>query len=283
MSLLTRESIDRFKADGFIVLDGLLSEEEIQTYQVFVRDAVVSRKRYDKRSLEQKSTYEQSFLQCMNLWEDFPDIRPLTFHPKIAQAAAELIGADAVRLWHDQALFKEAGGRQTDVHQDLPYWTMTETDALTAWIPFNGSTLANGCMGYIRGSHINATRTFVDIFRRGEADPEKQAETIMTGTLEYIEVPRGSVAFHHGLTAHGAKPNTSDETREVHTMIFFRDGITRSEKGKHYAVDRAGIQPGEPIASPATPVAWPRTDLPEPPQPMDLTEPLRQSGAFPQQ
>ena len=50
---------------------------------------------------------------------------------------------------HDQALYKEAGGRETDPHQDHPYWPIVETDTITAWIPFDGSTLANGAMGYL--------------------------------------------------------------------------------------------------------------------------------------
>ena len=64
----------------------------------------------------------------MNLWEDRPDVAPLTFHPKISQVAAELMEADAARVWHDQALFKVAHGRKTDAHQDHPYWPMQETN-----------------------------------------------------------------------------------------------------------------------------------------------------------
>ncbi len=282
MTLLQDNQLTSFQRDGFVVVPDLLTRQELDHYQPLLRAAVARRKRYDTRALSEKSLYEQSFLQCMNLWEDFPALRPLTFHPKVAQAAAELIGADAVRLWHDQALFKEPGGRQTDPHQDLPYWAMAEPHALTAWIPVTGASLENGCMGYLRGSHRSGKRIFVDIFRSGNHSPEAQAESILTGELEYVEVPRGSVAFHHGLTTHGAMPNKSGQTREVHTMIYFRDGTTRSQEGSHHAVDRAGIEPGALIASPVTPVAWPRSGLPEPPPPMALPEMLAKSGAFPQ-
>src|SRR3546814_9877456 len=49
-----------------------------------------------------------------------------SFHPLLEQAAAELLGVGAIRLWHDQALYKQAGGRPTDAHQDHPYWPITE-------------------------------------------------------------------------------------------------------------------------------------------------------------
>ena len=282
MALLKNEHIAQFQRDGFIVIPDLLAQHELNDFQPRVRQAVAHRKRHDTRDLHDKSLYEQSFLQCMNLWEDFPEIRPFTFHQKVGQAAAELIGASSVRLWHDQALFKEPGGRETDPHQDLPYWTMSEPDALTAWIPLSGASLENGCMGYIPGSHLNSEPTFVDIFRRGETSPEEQAKTLLTGDLQYVQVPRGSVAFHHGLTTHGAMPNLSDTMREVHTIIYFRDGVTRSKEGRHHAVDRAGIEPGAPIASDVTPIAWPRGDLPEPPTPLELPEVVAKSGAFPQ-
>ena len=111
------------------------------------------RKRFDNRQLGEKTPYEQSFIQCINLWEDAPGVRPLTFHPIVCEAAARILGVERLRLWHDQALYKEAGGRLTDPHQDQPYWPMVETDTITAWIPFDGSTHATGCMGYVPGSH----------------------------------------------------------------------------------------------------------------------------------
>ncbi len=280
---LAAEFIDQFHENGYVVIPDLLTGEELSHFQLIVRNAVRIRKQKDKRSLAEKSSYEQSFTQCMNLWEVFPDVRPLTFHPRVAQAAAALIGADAVRLWHDQALFKQAGGRITDTHQDLPYWPLSETDALTAWIPFDGSSRDSGCMGFIPGSHRIGVRKLVNIFRAGSEDLDEQAKDMRISEPVYVEVPRGSVSFHHGLTAHNAKPNNSDKPREVHTMIFFRDGMTRNEAGQHYCVDRVGIKPGDPVQSDATPIAWPRPDgdLPAGPDPLILTQALKDSGAFP--
>ena len=105
-----------------------------------------------QRALAEKTAYEQSFQQCMNLWEDCPEVRPLTFHPRLGEAAARLAGVPALRVWHDQALYKEPGGRETDAHLDQAYWPIRETDTITAWIPFDGSKLESGAMGYLPGS-----------------------------------------------------------------------------------------------------------------------------------
>ncbi|XOV86825.1 MAG: phytanoyl-CoA dioxygenase family protein [Pseudomonadota bacterium] len=275
--------VARFQQDGYVVIPDLLTADELDHYEAEVTAAVSSRKQFDRRSLAEKSTYEQSFIQCMNLWEDFPGVRPLTFHPRIAEAAALLLGVPRVRLWHDQALFKEPGGRVTDPHQDLPYWAMAETDALTAWIPLGGATRENGCLGYVPGSHRLGIRQLVDIFRGSEQELAEQAEALLVADPVFVEVPRGAVAFHHGLTAHQAMPNTTARTRAVHTMIFFRDGMTRHATNAHYCVDRAGIKPGEVIKSAATPIAWPREpgDLPAPPAPLTYPEKIMRTGTFP--
>jgi ectoine hydroxylase-related dioxygenase (phytanoyl-CoA dioxygenase family) len=276
---VTPEQVAEFRERGFVVIPGLLSQDECERYGAEVEAAVRRRKAADTRPLARKSRYEQSFLQVINLWEDSPGVRPLTFHPRVCEAAAKLIGAERLRLWHDQALFKEPGGRETDPHQDQPYWPIAETDTLTAWIPLDGSTLESGAMGYLPGSHRLGLRRFVNIFV-GEPEDILARPELRGVEPVFVSVPRGGVAFHHGLTVHLARPNRTERMRRVHTMIFFRDGSTRRERGQHPCVDRARIPIGAVIASDVTPVAWPRPagDLPQPPPPM----PAGTAGVWPE-
>src|SRR5580698_7511179 len=128
-----------------------------------VDEAVAKRKTFDSRPLSEKNAYEQSFIQCQYLWEDFPGVRPLMFHPALGEALGALLGAEKVRLWHDQALYKEAGGRETDAHQDHPYWPINELKTLTAWIPLVEVDETVGCMGYAPGSQRGEAE-YVNIF-----------------------------------------------------------------------------------------------------------------------
>ncbi|MGH8620404.1 MAG: phytanoyl-CoA dioxygenase family protein [Burkholderiales bacterium] len=266
---VTAEQIEAFRRDGFVVVPDLLSADELARFGPAVDAAVAARMRHDTRRLAEKSAYEQSFQQCMNLWEDHPAVRPLTFHQRLGAAAAALIDAPALRVWHDQALYKEAGGRPTDAHQDQGYWPIAETDTLTAWIPFDGSTLESGAMAYVPGSHRFGVRKFINIFF-GEPEDLIAAPEARGVAPVFVEVPRGGVAFHHGLTFHLANPNRTDRTRRVHTIIYFRDGCTRSTHLPHPSVERAAIAIGAPIASPVTPIAWPRPDGNLPPRPPRL-------------
>ena len=285
MALVTSDQIEKFRRDGFVVIDNMLTEAELEKFGAAVDRAVADRKRGDHRTLDEKSLYEQSFTQCMNLWEDNPEVLPLTFHPKISEVATTLIGVPALRLWHDQALYKDAGGRYTEPHQDQPYWPMNEIDTLTAWIPFDGSTRESGCMAYVPGSHLVGVRKFVNIFSADEKVKILEEPQIAAIAPVYVEVPRGGVAFHHGLTVHLAGANKSAHTRRVHTMIYFRDGATRTKPYAHPSVDRPGIAVGDIIDSDLTPIVWPRAagDLPRPPH-MPLTPlfaNLNTNGALP--
>src|SRR2546423_4260156 len=211
--MVTDEQIEAFRRDGFVVVPDLLSGEELDRFGAAVDEGVGQRKAWDTRPLEEKSRYEQQFHQCINLWEDCPGVRAFTFHQAMAAAAAALIGAECVRLWHDQALYKEPGGRATDPHQDWPYWPMAEPDALTAWIPLDGSTIKGGGLGYLAGSHARGYRKFVNIF--GDEDPDDVFEQPELQGLEpvVVEGPRGGVGFHHAMTFHKAMPNTTDRMR----------------------------------------------------------------------
>ena len=269
---LTREQHQTFEQRGFVVIDDMLSADELDRYGVAVDAAVAKRSRWDKRPLKERSRYEQSFRQCINLWEDAPDVRPFTFHPRIGEVAAALLHADAVRIWHDQALYKESQGRETDPHLDHDYWAIEEPRTVTAWIPFDGSSENEGSMGYVPGSHKFDITAVADIFtgRGFDLDHGDEARGIAP---EYINVPRGSVAFHHGRTIHLANPNRSDRTRRVYTVIFFADGCTRRNT-RHPSVDRMALPVGAPIRGPVTPIAWPLPSgrLPDPPP---LPDPLR--------
>jgi len=238
VTTLTPRLVEDFRRDGFVVVPDLLSAAELVHFGAAVDEGVARRSRHDTRTLAEKSRYEQSFTQCQNLWEDCPEVRPLTFHPVIAEAAARLLGVAAIRIWHDQALYKEAGARET------------------------------GAMGYLPGSHRLGVRAFVDIFSGQGEDPLTRNELQAIAPV-FVEVPAGSVAFHHGLTFHLAGPNLTGTVRRVHTAIYFADGSTRG--GGYYphpAVERAGIAMGAVIASDVTPLAWPLPDgmLPDPPE-----------------
>src|SRR5437016_6995478 len=114
---LSNNYIDFYRKNGHVLIRGVCTPQEIAAYRKAIVDAV-KRLNQESRPIEQRDTYGKAFLQTMNLWEDDPSVREFTFSKRFAKIAADLMGIDSVRLYHDQALFKEAGGGHTPWHQE---------------------------------------------------------------------------------------------------------------------------------------------------------------------
>ena len=48
---------------------------------------------------------------------------PFMLDERLGKMAADLAGVEGIRIWHDQALIKEAWANPTAWHLDNPYWS----------------------------------------------------------------------------------------------------------------------------------------------------------------
>lgn len=266
---LSQSQVDAFQKDGFLLVENFFTTDELDAFAPHVDAAVAYRTADDKRGLQEKNLYEQTFVQCMRLWEDHPEIAPFTFHPRLCAAAAALLQTDCVRLWHDQALYKPAGGRKTDAHLDYPFWPVDRPDLVSVWIPLADVHPGGGMMSYVQGSHTAGITDFVDIgqLRGGRPYELLQDERVAGMSLVPVPAPKGCAIFHHACTIHAADSNNTTATRRVFTMAYMADGCRRTHEEPYFALDRDGTKSGELIDGPGHPVAWPRaaTDLPQAP------------------
>src|SRR5687767_7621030 len=109
---ISREQVDYFRKNGHIHIPSVLNRDEIDVY----RNEIVSaayKYNQETRKLEERDTYGKAFLQIMNLWESDEKVRKFVLAKRFAKIAADLLGVQNVRLYHDQALFKEPGGGPT--------------------------------------------------------------------------------------------------------------------------------------------------------------------------
>jgi hypothetical protein len=107
--LLSDKNIRAFQQQGYAFLTGIATPEEISAFRPLINNAV-KRLNEERRKLEERDTYGKAFLQTMNLWEQDENVRNFTMAKKFASVAAALLGVEKVRLYHDQALYKEPGG-----------------------------------------------------------------------------------------------------------------------------------------------------------------------------
>lgn len=248
---LSDEQIEKHQNDGFISLKEVLKGYPLEYARKVMESAVLIRKEHDERTLKEKSQYEQSFLQCGFLCWDYQPVKDYVFGKRFAGIARDLMKVDHVRLWHDQALFKEGGGRSTDVHVDSSYWPIREPELTTTiWLALVDVPEERGCLYFYPGSH-KLEREYIDIFK----NPHRP-ETIKGMKSVPTPLNAGDATFHSGLCYHGAGTNKTDGIREGMTIIYSADGNTFDASDERNATHKScsGLKDGERIDTNYTPI-----------------------------
>ncbi len=152
--VLSAKECSEFRKNGHALTRQLLSPLEVSIYRPLIVDAA-ARYRTEKRRMAERDTYGKAFLQIMNLWQVDEEVRKFTLARRFAKVAADLLGVSNVRLYHDQALFKEPGGGPTPWHQDQFYWPLDTAATITMWMPLVDISLEMGMLTFASGSHKN--------------------------------------------------------------------------------------------------------------------------------
>jgi ectoine hydroxylase-related dioxygenase (phytanoyl-CoA dioxygenase family) len=209
--------------------------------------------------MEDRDTYGKAFLQIMNLWEVDENVRRFTLAKRFAKIAADLMSVERVRLYHDQALFKEAGGGHTPWHQDQYYWPIDTDNTITMWMPLVDISVEMGMLTFASGSQelgFLGNLAISDDSEKilGDLVKEKDYPVTRANTMK-----AGDATFHAGWTLHSAPGNHSDTMREVMTIIYMADGAKVTQpKNQNQEADRQrwlmGLEAGSVIDSPLSPV-----------------------------
>jgi ectoine hydroxylase-related dioxygenase (phytanoyl-CoA dioxygenase family) len=239
---------DRLAEDGFVRLSGVLSPETVNHFESTVTGEVL-RLNTMHLPMAERDTYSRAFLQVTNLWRHNELVSTLVHSRRLARIAAELLGVDGVRLYHDQALYKEPGGGITPWHADQYYWPLGSDRTITVWIPLQDTPQELGALEFARGSHRFESGRDLPI--SDESERELQRELAGQGfELDRAPYALGDASFHLGWTFHRAGPNTSAVPRRVMTIIYMDADITVSEPtNENRRVDLATFMPGTAIGA----------------------------------
>jgi ectoine hydroxylase-related dioxygenase (phytanoyl-CoA dioxygenase family) len=259
-TLTLRESaIAHFRAEGFVKLKHVLSQDVLKFYGDAITKQVIALNTQVK-PMSERSTYERAFLQIMNLWTKDEVCREFVFSKRLARIAAELMGVKGVRIYHDQALYKEVGGGFTPWHADQYYWPLSNDNTCTVWIPFQHTPLEMGPLAFAARSHHFEHGRDLEISDQSEA---KLHLEFRKQNFTYVEEPfeLGEISYHYGWTFHRAGGNSSGKPRAVMTMIYMEDGIKLIKpRHEHHQRDwdawLPGCKIGEIANSKLNPVIW---------------------------
>ena len=249
-----------FERDGHVLLRHVASPDEVAAYRPVIREATLGNT-VEKRPLNERDTYGRAFIQVGDIWKKNAAVAPFTLARRFARIAAELLGVAAVRLYHDQALFKEPGGGPTPWHEDQYYWPLDSDRTVTMWMPLVDIAADMGGMEFGSGTQRRPALAELAISDESEAFFEGMAASGEFAVTKPVPMAAGDATFHAGWTLHRAMPNASNQMREVMTIIFFADGIRLLEP--RYQERRSpfeslfeGLNPGDAAASDLTPIVY---------------------------
>jgi hypothetical protein len=230
---------------GHVTLRHVASEAAIGFHAPAIRDAV-KRLSTERRDLGERDTYGKAFLQIMNLWEKDEGVKRFVFDRQFAQIAADLLGVEKVRLYHDQALFKEPGGGHTPWHQDKYYWPLDTDKMITMWMPLVDIDEETGMITFASGSHVAGPVENVEISDESEAIYSRYLADQGFAISKMPAMKAGDATFHLGWTIHSAGPNRSSKIREAMTIIYFADGARVTQPNStHQQADLDAWLPGK--------------------------------------
>lgn len=254
------ERIRDFREHGHTILRGVASAEEVDAFRPVIKTVALRENRED-RPIEQRDTYGKAFLQMWNLWAVDEDVRRFTTARRFAKIAADLMGVDAVRIYHDQAVFKEGGGGPTPWHQDQFYWPLDSDNTITMWMPLVDVPAEVGTMTFVNGSQRLGYLGDYAISDESDATFVAMIEERGLDLTTHGAARAGDATFHAGWSLHSAPANPTADMREVMTVIYFADGMRVTEPAndsQKVDIDRwlPGLRPGDLAASELNPLVY---------------------------
>jgi len=230
------EQIKQFRKEGHTLTRGLLSRDEAALCREVIVDAA-DRYNTEKRKLEDRDTYGKAFLQIMNLWKNDAEVKKFVLAKRFGSVAAQLLGVKNVRIYHDQALFKEAGGGPTPWHQDQYYWPIDTPNTITMWMPLVDIDIDMGMLTFASGSHTKGRIFNHEISDESEAEFAKYVADNNFEVTRASTMKAGDATWHYGFTIHNAPGNKSNTRREVMTIIYLADGAKVTEPQNSWQVN----------------------------------------------
>jgi len=217
---------EQYREQGYLVVEGLLTAEEVQQVRQRTEDLISGAvPGYPMEDIELEPGAERVELATVRKLNRPADNDPVFLahagHPRILSIVESMIGPD-IKLYNSQCFMKPPGGVEKPYHQDSAYFAIEPMDLVTCWTALDDVTLEKGPMYVIPGSHrqgvLDHSQPWVVRDRRDKQVPDAALDR---GRETPLLMPAGGCSFHHSLLLHRSTPNRSTTSRRglaVHYM-----------------------------------------------------------------
>ncbi|MFT5685545.1 MAG: phytanoyl-CoA hydroxylase [Myxococcota bacterium] len=238
MPELTHAQRDLFNEQGHLAVSSLIPPEQItHLRRAFEAQTAEWAEEIDTPLPE----YLEVVSQWTNVWEHNQVFRAQLYHQRAAAIAAELIGCQRVRVFHDHLIVKPPhGGSTIPWHRDLPNLPIAEPRALSCWLALDDVTTDSGAMRFMPGGHREPMTRSIDFLNESKDWGERVSEAVP------VAVAAGTAIFHHCLSWHTSPPNTTPNWRRAYITIYI-DADCTFDPGRaawHPMAGRVTVPPG---------------------------------------
>ena len=229
--LITTEQKDYFSENGYLVVEELISQDEVsyysELYNSFLDNTINSEGFRSDLSGDTEKKGEK-ITQIMVPGRLFPELLQKSFHIRSLQIAKELLGDD-MELDFDMLINKAPHTNTiTPWHQDAAYWIdMPDLRAVSCWLAIDQASKDNGCMWYTPRSHHSQIIHHTQIGEKGALKCEGSEKGSVC-----VELNSGSCVFHHGRTLHYSRGNSTNNNRRAMITNFRPVAMIELERSK---------------------------------------------------
>ncbi len=224
---VSEDQLLAFRRDGFLLVEGLSSDDEIASLRVLFDRMFSERRGWDAGDLfdmigPDSPEQELALPQLLRTSQYEPLLRQTKLAASARSIAEQILGP---KLENDleHAILKPAfNGAATPWHQDDAFHRKGSgvLESISIWMPLQDVTVENGCMLYIRGSNHGPLYPH----RSPHNDPRIHGlETISLPDLtNCVAVPMraGDAVIHLSRTLHSAGVNTTDQPRRAYVLGY---------------------------------------------------------------
>lgn len=230
--MLEQWQIDKYNEDGFLVVENVLSAEEItalvedfngwveesRNHEQAYGETIDGRARFDVE--HDHSADHPSLRRVASPTEISDTYKRIALESKVAQYSGQLVGSSGARFHHGKINSKlPHTATQVKWHQDFPFTPHSNDDLVTSLLMVSDVTPENGPLKVIPGSHKGELFShWHDGVFTGTVSPEVESKYCQSPVSCYG--PAGSVCFMHSRLLHASSPNETELPRTLFINVY---------------------------------------------------------------
>ncbi|WP_213881071.1 phytanoyl-CoA dioxygenase family protein [Pseudomonas sp. dw_358] len=230
--MIEQRQVEQFQKDGFLVVEDVLSADEVAALQHDFDQWVEESRRHDAgwgETIDGRARFDlegdhrpdhPSLRRVSSPTEISPVYLRVALQSRMATISAQLVGSAGARFHHSKINSKlPHTATQVKWHQDFPFTPHSNDDLVTALLMISEVTPENGPLQVIPGSHKGTLWSHWHNQKFTGSVADEVVEALCQAPVACFGPP-GSVCFMHTRLLHASSPNETELPRTLFISVY---------------------------------------------------------------